>query len=80
MKHIVKINFKKIFDQNLPKLVQETGLERQDVINIYTRFVSIYMLQQLDSPKLDHSLNISEMRKIDLVMILKTSRNLKLQS
>lgn len=45
VKKIAKFNFNKIFDQNLPKLVQETGLSRQDVINIYTRFVSIYMLQ-----------------------------------
>ena len=28
VKNIVKINFKKIFDQNLPRLVQETGMER----------------------------------------------------
>ena len=45
VKNIAKLNFKKIFDQNLPRLVQETGLDRQDVINIYTRFVSVYMLQ-----------------------------------
>ena len=44
VKTIAKVNFSKIFDQNLPRLVSETGLMRQDVINIYTRFVSIYML------------------------------------
>ena len=45
VENIANINFQKIFDQNLPRLIQETGLPRQDVINIYTRFVSIYMLQ-----------------------------------
>jgi len=45
------MSFKKIFDQNLPKLVSETNLSRQDIINIYTRFVSIFMLQQSDPKK-----------------------------
>ena len=44
VENITRVNFKKIFDQNLPKLMQETGLSRQDVISIYTRFVSIFML------------------------------------
>ena len=43
--NIVEKNFERIFNQNLLKMMQETGLERQDMINIYTRFVSIYMLQ-----------------------------------
>ena len=41
---IKNINFKKIFDQNLPKLMAETNLNRNDIINIYTRFVSIFSL------------------------------------
>ena len=42
--NIVEKNFERIFNQNLLKMMQDTGLERQDMINIYTRFVSIYML------------------------------------
>ena len=79
VKNIAKMNFKKIFDQNLPKLVQESGLSRQDVINIYTRFVSIYMLQQLDDPNFS-SIELSQMRKVDLSSIAKASKVLKLQS
>ena len=45
VENITKLNFKTLFDQNLPKLMEETGLSRQDVINIYTRFISIFMLQ-----------------------------------
>lgn len=47
---IVANNFEKLFNQNLLRLTQDTGMERQDIINIYTRFVSIYMLQQLEDP------------------------------
>jgi len=79
VKSIVKQNFKKIFDQNLPKLVQETGLPRQDVINLYTRFVSIYMLQQLDNPQYE-GVELSELRRINLDMIASTSKSVKLQS
>ena len=44
VREITKRNFQKIFDQNILKLIRETGLERMDIINIYSRFVSMYML------------------------------------
>ena len=42
--NIVDRNFKKLFETNLPKLQKETGLERQDVINIYSRYICVNML------------------------------------
>ena len=59
------------------RLVESTGQKREDIINIYTRFVSIFMLQQLDNPNFE-SLELSKLKKINLETILKTGKNLKL--
>lgn len=79
VKEITKRNFQKIFDQNMIRLVEDTGQKREDVINIYTRFVSIFMLQQLDNPNFE-SLELSKLQNINLETIIKTGKNLKLQS
>ena len=59
------------------RLVESTGQKREDIINIYTRFVSIFMLQQLDNPNFE-SLELSKLKNINLETILKTGKNLKL--
>ena len=49
------------------------------MINIYTRFVSIYMLQQLEDPDF-FTLEMSQLDKVDLKTIERTGKLLKLQS
>lgn len=73
------MNFGRVVDQNLPKLVQETGLPRQDVINIYTRFISVYMLQQLDNPEYK-SIDLADLRRVNHKLLTMTGKGIKLQS
>ena len=44
VKKIAKVNFQRLFEQNYAQLEQKLGLKRSDIIHVYTKFISIYML------------------------------------
>jgi len=41
--HLVQMNFKKLFQQNISKLEVTTRLKRHELVFVYSTFVSMYM-------------------------------------
>ncbi len=55
-------------------------MKRTDLISVYTSFVSIYVLQQLQNPNFIDTRSLKELGQIDLDMIKRASHVLKFQS
>ena len=79
MPSIVRANFDRLFAKNLPALQQKTGLQRSDLINVYTSFVSIYVLSQLENPDFLKAHKLQDLGEIHVEMIKKASHVLKFQ-
>ena len=51
---LIRMNFKKISEMNLIENEEVAGLNREELITVYSTFVAMFMLQEMDKKTVDN--------------------------
>lgn len=51
---LIRMNFKKLSEINLIENEEISGLDRKELITVYSTFVAMFMVQEMDKKTLDN--------------------------
>ena len=73
------MNFKKLSEMNLMENEQIVGLDRQELITVYTTFLAMFMVQEMDKKTIDNR-NLEQINTVELETLRKQSKMIRFQS
>jgi hypothetical protein len=62
---LIRMNFKKLSEINLIENEEISGLDRKELITVYSTFVAMFMVQEMDKKTLDNR-KLEEINSVEL--------------
>jgi len=63
--NIIRMNFKKLSEMNLMENEEVAGLNRTELITVYSTFVAMFMVQEMDKKTIDNR-NLDKINTVEL--------------
>lgn len=73
------MNFKKLSEMNLMENEEVAGLNRTELITVYSTFVAMFMVQEMDKKTIDNR-NLDKINTVELDTLRKQSKIIRFQS
>ena len=73
------MNFKKISEMNLIENEEVAGLNRSELITVYSTFVAMFMVQEMDKQTVDNR-SLEQINTVELDTLRKQSKIMRFQS
>jgi len=77
--NIIRMNFKKLSEMNLMENEEVAGLNRTELITVYSTFVAMFMVQEMDKKTIDNR-NLDKIKTVELDTLRKQSKIIRFQS
>lgn len=77
--NIIRMNFKKLSEMNLMENEEVAGLNRTELITVYSTFVAMFMVQEMDKKTIDNR-NLDKINTVELDTLRKQSKIIRFQS